>query len=92
MSRYRILLADDDQELAQLLRDLLTRDGFDVVLAHDADTAIAAARNETFDALVLLTPMRAADGAASKPKACTGSWWRSRPECWVRSIQAHWSA
>jgi two-component system response regulator CpxR len=53
MSRYRILLADDDQELAQLLRDFLTRDGFDVVLAHDADTAIAAARNETFDALVL---------------------------------------
>ena len=53
MSRYRILLADDDQELAQLLRDFLTRDGFDVVLAHDADTAIAATRNETFDALVL---------------------------------------
>ena len=53
MSRYRILLADDDQELAQLLRDFLTRDGFDVALAHDADTAIAAARNETFDALVL---------------------------------------
>ena len=53
MSRYRILLADDDQELAQLLRDFLPRDGFDVVLAHDADTAIAAARNETFDALVL---------------------------------------
>jgi len=53
MSRYRILLADDDQELAQLLRDFLTRDGFDVVLAHDADAAIAATRNETFDALVL---------------------------------------
>src|SRR5207342_3800372 len=49
----RILLADDDQELAQLLRDFLTRDGFDVVLAHDADSAIAATRNETFDALVL---------------------------------------
>ena len=53
MSRNRILLADDDQELAQLLRDFLTRDGFDVVLAHDADSAMAAARQESFDAPVL---------------------------------------
>jgi len=53
MSRNRILLADDDQELAQLLRDFLSREGFDVALAHDADSAIEAARAETFDALVL---------------------------------------
>ena len=53
MSRYRILLADDDVELAQLLRDFLQREGFEVTLAHDADGALAAARNEAFDALVL---------------------------------------
>ncbi|MET0226516.1 MAG: response regulator transcription factor [Dokdonella sp.] len=53
MSRNHILLADDDQELAQLLRDFLSRDGFDVVLAHTADEAINAARAEPFDALVL---------------------------------------
>ncbi|MDQ2972621.1 MAG: response regulator transcription factor [Pseudomonadota bacterium] len=53
MSRNRILLADDDVELAQLLRDFLAREGFDVVLAHTADAALAAARTEAFDALVL---------------------------------------
>lgn len=53
MSRNRILLADDDVELAQLLRDFLVREGFDVVLAHTADTALAAVRAEAFDALVL---------------------------------------
>ena len=53
MSRNRILLADDDVELAQLLRDFLSREGFDVVLAHTADAALAAARAEAFDALVL---------------------------------------
>ncbi len=53
MANHRILLADDDVELAQLLRDFLTRDGFEVVLAHDAEAALAAARGSTFDALVL---------------------------------------
>ena len=53
MTNHRILLADDDVELAQLLRDFLTRDGFDVVLAHDAEGALAAARAHAFDALVL---------------------------------------
>lgn len=53
MANPRILLADDDVELAQLLRDFLTRDGFDVTLAHDADSALAAVRAGSFDALVL---------------------------------------
>ena len=53
MNRNRILLADDDVELAQLLRDFLEREGFEVTLAHDADSALAAARTDAFDALVL---------------------------------------
>jgi two-component system response regulator CpxR len=53
MSRNRILLADDDVELAQLLRDFLTREGFEASIAHTADEAIAAARSGGFDALVL---------------------------------------
>lgn len=53
MSHNRILLADDDVELAGLLRDFLAREGFEVMLAHNADDAIAAARAESFDALVL---------------------------------------
>jgi len=53
MARNRILIADDDEELAQLLRDFLTREGFDVEIAHNADDALAAARAQPFDALVL---------------------------------------
>jgi two-component system response regulator CpxR len=53
MARNRILIADDDEELAQLLRDFLTREGFDVEIAHNADAALAAARAQPFDALVL---------------------------------------
>lgn len=49
----RILLADDDRELAELLRDFLTREGFEVTLAFDADAALAAARTQDFEALVL---------------------------------------
>lgn len=53
MTRPNILLADDDQELAGLLRDFLAREGFDASVAHDADSAIAAARAQDFDAIVL---------------------------------------
>ncbi len=53
MTSHRILLVDDDVELAQLLRDFLTRDGFEVSLAHNADDALRAVRDGAFDALVL---------------------------------------
>ncbi len=53
MTRPNILLADDDRELADMLRDFLAREGFDASVAHDADAAIAAARAQDFDAIVL---------------------------------------
>ena len=53
MIRPHILLADDDHELAALLRDFLAREGFDASIAHDADSAIAEARAHDFDAIVL---------------------------------------
>lgn len=53
MSTNRILITDDDVELAGLLRDFLARDGFEVALAHTADEALAMLRREAFDALVL---------------------------------------
>ncbi|MDR2013783.1 MAG: response regulator transcription factor [Rhodanobacter sp.] len=52
MSRNRILLVDDDEELAYLLRDFLTREGFDVVLAFNADDALALVRDGSYDAAV----------------------------------------
>ena len=52
MNHSRVLLADDDEELAHLLRDFLAREGFDVTLAHNADDALALAREGDFDIAV----------------------------------------
>jgi DNA-binding response OmpR family regulator len=53
MTTPRILLADDDEELCQLLSDFLGREGFAVELAHDGDSALALAVDGHYDALVL---------------------------------------
>jgi DNA-binding response OmpR family regulator len=53
MSEAKILLADDDEELCQLLRDFLARDGFAVDVSHDGDEALARARDGDYDALIL---------------------------------------
>lgn len=51
--RPTILIADDDHELAELLRDFLAREGFDASIANDAESAIRDARATDFDAIVL---------------------------------------
>ena len=48
-----ILIADDDIELCDLLREYLRQEGFDVQLAHDGDQALLAARRPGLDAMVL---------------------------------------
>jgi DNA-binding response OmpR family regulator len=48
-----ILIADDDIELSELLREYLVQEGFDVRLAHDGEAALQAARQPGLDALVL---------------------------------------
>lgn len=53
MSRPRILLADDDIELTELLGDFLDREGFEVTRTHSAEAALEAIRAGPFDALVL---------------------------------------
>ena len=53
MSDAKILLADDDEELCQLLSDFLVREGFAVDVAHDGETALQRARDGNYDALVL---------------------------------------
>ena len=40
MSEAKILLADDDEELCDLLRDFLVRDGFAVDVSHDGGEAL----------------------------------------------------
>ena len=49
----RILLADDDVELTEMLSQYLAAEGFSVDAAHDGETALAKARHDVFDLVVL---------------------------------------
>lgn len=53
MSEARILLADDDEELCQLLGDFLVREGFSIDQAHDGESALQLALKGNFDVVVL---------------------------------------
>ncbi|WP_224784942.1 response regulator transcription factor [Marinihelvus fidelis] len=48
-----ILIADDDEELVELLGEYLRQEGFDVRMAHDGQAALDAARAPGVDAMVL---------------------------------------
>jgi two-component system cell cycle response regulator DivK len=43
MTRKRILIVEDTEDNRQILRDLLTDAGFDIIEAHDGQAAITAA-------------------------------------------------
>jgi len=48
-----LLIADDDTELCELLREYLIQEGFDVRLAFDGEQALAESRRPGVDAMVL---------------------------------------
>ena len=48
-----VLLIDDDLELVELIRDYLTQDGFNVLLAHDGATGLQLALSGRVDIVVL---------------------------------------
>lgn len=49
----RILIADDDRELGELLSEYLQSEGFAVLLTHDGEAALQCALNEPCDLMVL---------------------------------------
>lgn len=49
----RILLADDDVELCEMLKEYLAAEGFTLVAAHDGETALDKARGSAFDLIIL---------------------------------------
>jgi two-component system response regulator CpxR len=55
-----ILLADDDIELCELLKEYLTQEGFDVRIAHDGEQALRESKRPGLDAMVLdiMMPLR----------------------------------
>lgn len=48
-----ILIADDDTELCELLREYLGQEGFEVRLAHDGEQALVESRRPGLDVMVL---------------------------------------
>lgn len=60
----RILIADDDRELCQLLADCLQREGFLTVLANNGEEALACLgnRSEPVDLVILDVMMPGPDG------------------------------
>src|SRR5450759_377746 len=49
----RILLADDDVELCEMLKEYLAAEGFALVAAHDGETVLEKARGSAFDLIIL---------------------------------------
>jgi two-component system response regulator CpxR len=48
-----ILIADDDTELCDLLKEYLGQEGFELRMAHDGEQALSEARRPGLDAMVL---------------------------------------
>lgn len=57
-----VLVVDDEQPLARLVGDYLTRDGFSVSLAFDGPSAVQAGRDQTPDVVVLDLGLPGLDG------------------------------
>lgn len=53
MPHERILVVDDDREITRLLRSYLEQAGYDVLLAHNGETALHTLRRDHPDLLVL---------------------------------------
>jgi len=58
----RILLIDDDVELCALLKELLTREGFELQTEHDGAKGLERARSGEFDLVVLDVMLPRLDG------------------------------
>lgn len=60
--RPRVLVVDDDVEIAELMRDFLEADGFRAELAHDGDQALAAIERAPADCVLLDVMMPGGSG------------------------------
>lgn len=49
----RILIVDDDIEMAQMMGEILQRDSFEILMAHDGIQAIEKSKREKIDLILL---------------------------------------
>jgi len=74
----RVLVVDDEPKIVQLARDYLEHAGFAVATAYDGKAALATARSERPDLVVLDLGLPEMDGIeATSPTSSSGS--RSAP-------------
>jgi CheY-like chemotaxis protein len=64
-TRARILVADDDRAILQVLDTVLSGDGYQVVTAQDGVDAVELARRDGFDLIMLDVQMPHLDGLAA---------------------------
>ena len=57
-----VLLVDDDRDACEELRDALSRDGYDVAMAHDGRAALALLRDKRPGVILLDLSMPVMDG------------------------------
>lgn len=62
VERARILVADDEAAIADLVAQVLVGEGFSVRAVHSGDAALAALREESFDLAILDVMMPDVDG------------------------------
>lgn len=60
----RVLIADDDRALCELLQEYLSRDGYAVVVAYDGRRALETLKTDAVDLLVLDINMPELGGAS----------------------------
>lgn len=61
-TKNRILLVDDDENICQLLKLYIERDGFEVACRFDGESALALLSETPFDAVILDVMMPGMDG------------------------------
>lgn len=62
MKEYKILIIDDDEELALLLKELLVQQSYKVDLAHDGLVGLNSARSHDYDVILLDVMLPTLDG------------------------------
>jgi DNA-binding response OmpR family regulator len=53
LSKLSILIAEDDGEVAESLKNILSEKGIEVTLAHDGEEAISKLGEKNFDVVIL---------------------------------------
>lgn len=67
----KILLIDDDVELAELLKEYLQEEGLSVSLAHDGESGLKELQSNSFDLLILDVMLPGISGLEVLPKIRT---------------------